>query len=295
MELTLQSFDQFTTEHMQVLIFTSSGLFFLLAAIVFVRVSRVFFDLYRKQFYAQVDQGLRDVLVLLEPSQVFMVTIGVAIVICPFIFFFINPFAALVVGGLVLFAPPQVLRVMKKKRSDKFVKQMPDALAAMSSALKSGLNLVKTLQQIVKNQPEPLAQEFAQVLVEYRIGTDLNDSFSELAKRIDRPEVILMNSAIKINRAVGGNLASTFESLANTLRETTKVEGKIRALTAMGESQGRVATVFPIIMGFVFYQQEPDAMRLLFITTLGWIWLGIMAGMAFLGTVFIKKIVNVDV
>lgn len=295
MELTLQSLNHFITENIQILIIATSGLFFLCAAIVVVRVSRVFFALYRKQFYAQVDQGLRDVLVLLEPNQVFLVTIGVAIVICPLIFFLLNPLAALIIGALILFAPPQVLKVMKKRRSDKFVKQMPDALAAMASALKSGLNLVKTLQQIVKNQPEPLAQEFAQVLVEYRIGTDLNDSFAELANRIDRPEVILMNSAIKINRAVGGNLASTFESLANTLRETTKVEGKIRALTAMGESQGRVATFFPIAMGFVFYQQEPYAMRLLFVTTLGWVWLGAMAAMALLGSLFIKKIVNVDI
>lgn len=295
MELITSTVQPFITNNAQLLIFLTSSVFFVCIAIVAIRVARVFFGLYRRQFYAQVDQGLRDVLVLLEPNQVFMITIGFGLVVCPIVFFFVNPVAALVVGVLVLFAPPQVLNVMKKRRADKFVKQMPDALAAMSSALKSGLNLVKTLQQVVKNQPEPLAQEFAQVLVEYRIGTDLNDSFGELAKRIDRPEVVLMNSAIKINRAVGGNLASTFESLASTLRETYKVEGKIKALTAMGESQGRLATFFPIVMGFVFYQQEPYAMRLLFITTLGWIWLAIMLVMAILGTVLIKKIVNVDI
>lgn len=291
----MQEFTAFVIEHAQLLIIISSGLFFVCASIVISRVGKVFFGLYRRQFYAQVDQGLRDVLVLLEPNQVFLVTIGVALVLCPVIFFLLNPVAALVVGVLVLIAPPQVLKIMKSRRADRFVKQMPDALAAMSSALKSGLNLVKTLQQVVKNQPEPLAQEFAQVLVEYRIGTDLNESFSELAKRIDRPQVVLMNSAIKINRAVGGNLANTFENLASTLRETSKVEGKIKALTAMGESQGRLATLFPVIMGFVFYQQEPGAMRLLFITPLGWIWLAAMGCMVVVGTFLIKKIVNVDV
>lgn len=295
MELTLQFLKGFISEHNQLLIFLFSSLFFVLSAIVMVRVSRVFFALYQRQFYAQVDQGLRDVLVLLEPGQVFLVTIGIALVVCPLVLFFVSPVVALVLGGLILVAPPQILNVMKNRRAEKFVKQLPDALAAMSSALKSGLNLVKSLQQVVKNQPEPLAQEFAQVLVEYRIGTDLNDSFNELAKRINRPEVVLMNSAIKINRSVGGNLAMTFESLASTLRETTKVEGKVKALTAMGESQGRLAMFFPLIMGFVFYQQEPYAMRLLFESTLGWIWLGIMMAMALLGGLLIKKIVNVDI
>lgn len=295
MELNIDAINAFVDENIQIFIVVFSSVFFLCAAIVILRISRIFFALYRRQFFTQVDQGLRDILVLLEPNQVFSVTIGLALVVCPVIFFVLSPVIALVVGGLILVAPPQVLKFLKKKRSDKFVKQMPDALAAMSSALKSGLNLVKTLQQVVKNQPEPLAQEFAQVLVEYRIGTDLNESFTELANRIDRPEVVLMNSAIKINRAVGGNLASTFDSLASTLRETSRVEGKIKSLTAMGESQGRLATSFPILMGFVFFQQEPYAMRLLFVTHLGWIWLAMMSLMAIVGTVFIKKIVNVDV
>lgn len=295
MELNLEDLKAFFNQNAMILVVAFSSLFFICAAIVVSRVGNVVFQLYRRQFYAQVDQGLRDILVLLDPNQVFILTIGVAIVICPIVFFMMNPVAALVIGGVVLVAPPQVLNFMKKRRADKFVKQLPDALSSMSSALKSGLNLVKSLQQVVKNQPEPLAQEFAQVLVEYRIGTELNDSFTSLAKRIDRPEVVLMNSAIKINRAVGGNLASTFESLASTLRETSKVEGKIRSLTAMGESQGRLATLFPIIMGFVFYQQEPGAMRLLFITPLGWIWLGIIGVMIVLGTFLIKKIVKVDV
>lgn len=295
MELNFDAINTFVDENIQIFIVVFSSVFFLCAVIVTLRISRIFFVLYRRQFFTQVDQGLRDILVLLEPNQVFSLTIGLALVVCPVIFFVMSPVVALVVGGLILVAPPQVLKFLKKKRSDKFVRQMPDALAAMSSALKSGLNLVKTLQQVVKNQPEPLAQEFAQVLVEYRIGTDLNESFTALANRIDRPEVVLMNSAIKINRAVGGNLASTFDSLASTLRETSRVEGKIKSLTAMGESQGRLATSFPILMGFVFFQQEPYAMRLLFVTQLGWIWLVIMSLMVILGTVFIKKIVNVDV
>lgn len=295
MELNLGFLTPILEQNAMALVIGLSSIFFICSAVVISRVGTVVFQLYRRQFYVQVDQGLRDILVLLDPNQVFILTIGIAIAICPLLFFLMNPVAALVAGGVVLVAPPQILNFMKKRRSDKFVKQLPDALSSMSSALKSGLNLVKSLQQVVKNQPEPLAQEFAQVLVEYRIGTELNDSFASLAKRINRPEVVLMNSAIKINRAVGGNLASTFESLASTLRETTKVEGKIKALTAMGESQGRLATLFPIIMGFVFYQQEPAAMRLLFITPLGWIWLGIIAVMVVVGTFLITKIVKVDV
>lgn len=295
MELNTGALHQFLLEHGKILIFFLSAIFFACTTIVVTRIFKIVFGLYRRRFYAQVDQGLRDVLVMLAPEQIFTITLGIALAMGPVIAFFTNFVLAGGVVAMVLFAPPVVLRVMKKRRSEKFVKQLPDALQAMSSALKSGLNLVKTLQQVIKNQPEPLAQEFAQVLVEYRIGTDLNESFNELSKRIDRPEVTLMNAAIKINRAVGGNLADTFDALASSLREKEKVEGRVTALTAMGQSQGRLAIGFPVFMGFVFYTQEPYAMSLLFTTPLGWMWLAGMGVMALIGSLLIKKIVTIDV
>jgi tight adherence protein B len=295
MELKLAAVNAFLLEHGKILIFFLSAMFFACTYILLSRIFRIAFGLYRRRFYAQVDQGLRDVLVMLAPEQVFTITLGLALAVGPVVAFFTNvAVAGAFVAGIFL-APPLILKVMKKRRSALFVKQLPDALQAMSSALKSGLNLVKTLQQVIKNQPEPLAQEFAQVLVEYRIGTDLNDSFNELSKRIDRPEVTLMNAAIKINRAVGGNLADTFEALSSSLREKEKVEGRVMALTAMGQSQGRLAIGFPVFMGFVFYTQEPFAMSLLFTTPLGWMWLAGMAVMAIIGSVLIKKIVTIDV
>lgn len=291
----IKNLQAFFNEHASVFIALLSACFFMGLYIGLSRIAKDLFSLYKRQFYSQVDQGLRDVLILLDPSQVFGITIGVVVVIFPLFFFVTNLVVAAGVSALVLVAPPYVLKVLKNRRAEKFVKQLPDALSSMSSALKSGLNLVKTLQQVVRNQPQPLAQEFAQVLVEYRVGTDLNDSFSQLSDRIARPEVVLMNSAIRINRAVGGNLAETLDTLADTLREKTKIEGRIKALTAMGESQGRLAAAFPLLMGYVFYQQEPAAMSLLFTTILGWIWLAIMVVMAIVGVFLIKKIVNIDV
>ena len=150
-------------------------------------------------------------------------------------------------------------------------------------------------QQVAKNQPQPLAQEFTQVLVEYRVGSDLNESLDALAKRIGRDDLLLMNSAIKISRTVGGNLADTLEVLSRTLREKSKVEGKIRALTSMGKAQGTLATFFPVFIGYVFYKIEPEAMSMLFTTNLGLIWLGVMITMSVMAFFMIQKIVNVDV
>ena len=285
----------FFREHEKIFLFVFIAAFAVLAILLVQRVGFDVFRMYRRNFFTQVDQGLRDIVVQMEPGQVFTLTLVVASLVGPIVLLLSNLVIASGFVAIILFAPPFVLRYMKIKRSQKFVEQLPDTLLALSSAMRSGLNLVKAIQQIVKNQPNPVAQEFAQIMVEYRVGNDLNDSLDQLAERIGRPEVVLMNSAIKIARAVGGNLSDTLEILAKTLREKAKVEGKIKALTSMGKAQGRLATAFPVFMGYVFYKLEPEAMELLFTSTLGHFWLGAMALMAILGSFFIRKVVTVDV
>ncbi|MCG8535771.1 MAG: type II secretion system F family protein [Pseudomonadales bacterium] len=291
----MESVQAFLESNSQLLSLALVSFAFFCVAWVLFGVGQSLFKLYQQKFYLQVDKGLRDVVVMMDPGQVFTYTLLAALIVVPIVFFVVNIVMALIVAAIILLAPTVVLKMMKKRRSDDFVEQLPDALAAISSSLRSGLNLVKAFQQVVKNQPQPLAQEFAQVLVEYRVGTDLNDSLDDLARRIDRQDILLMNSAIKISRSVGGNLADTLETLSKTLREKSKVEGKIKALTSMGQAQGTLATFFPVFIGYVFYKIEPEAMSLLFISKLGWIWLGVMAFMAAMAYVMIRKIVNVDI
>lgn len=258
-------------------------------------VARQLFSLYQRSFYQQVDKGLRDVVVMMEPGQIFTLTLVAAVLVVPLVFWLANLVMAVVVAVVIFVTPTMVLKMMKKRRSDEFVQQLPDALSSISSSLRSGLNLVKAFQQVAKNQPQPLAQEFTQVLVEYRVGTDLSDSLDQMAKRIDRDDLVLMNSAIKISRTVGGNLADTLEVLSKTLREKSKVEGKIKALTSMGKAQGTLATFFPVFIGYVFFKIEPEAMSMLFTTKLGMIWLSVMIAMSIMAYFMIQKIVNVDV
>ena len=295
MELMLKNALAWAEQHAQLLIFLAFSVAFFFLALVVIQLGQQLFALYKKRFYLQVDKGLRDVVVMMEPGQVFTATLVVALILVPVAFWMTNLVVALAILAILLLAPPVVLNMMKSKRSDQFVEQLPDALSSMASAMRSGLNLVKSIQQLVKNQPHPLSQEFAQVMVEYRVGTDLNDSLDALAKRIDRQEIVLMNSAIKISRAVGGNLADTLETLSKTLREKSKVEGKINALTSMGKAQGTLATFFPVFIGYVFYKIEPAAMMMLFTSRLGLIWLGVMVLMAIMAYLMIRKIVTVDI
>jgi tight adherence protein B len=172
---------------------------------------------------------------------------------------------------------------------------LPDALHALSAALRSGVSLPKGLEQLASWQPAPLSQEFGLVLSEYQIGRDLGDALDNMYGRIGGAELELMNGAIKISRAVGGNLADTLESLAVTLAEKLSVEGKIAALTAMGKLQGWVVSLVPLLVGVALYLLDPAQIEPLFTELHGWITLGIITVLMTLAVFMIRKIVNIDV
>lgn len=266
-----------------------------LAGLVFCLVVYQIGDIYRRNFLRDMDRGLQDIFLYMDPKQLLQALLLLLILIVPLSLYLLNLTITVFLVIAILLAPRLVMIYLMKKRQKRFAEQLPDTLVALATAMRSGLSLVQAMQQVVKNQPEPISQEFAQVLIEYRVGQDLVDSLIALQQRIPREELILVNSAIMIARRVGGNLSETFESLADTIREKMKIEGRIEALTAMGRAQGWLAIFFPIIMGYTFYKLEPVAMLKLFTTLGGWIWLSIMLVMVVFAAFLIRKIVNIDV
>jgi tight adherence protein B len=266
-----------------------------LAGLVFCLVVYQIGDIYRRNFLRDMDSGLQDIFLYMDPKQLLQALLLLLILVIPLSLYLLNLTITVFLVIAILLAPRLVIMYLMKKRQKRFAEQLPDTLVALATAMRSGLSLVQAMQQVVKNQPAPISQEFAQVLIEYRVGQDLVDSLVALQTRIPREELILVNSAIMIARRVGGNLSETFESLADTIREKMKIEGRIEALTAMGRAQGWLAIFFPIIMGYTFYKLEPVAMLKLFTTLGGWIWLSIMLVMVVFAAFLIRKIVNIDV
>lgn len=282
-----------TAEILLITLFASAALF--LGALVVIRTLRNLFTIYRENFLESVDRGLQDILLYMNPKQLFIIQMSVIGLTIPLVFLTFNAFVMVGVIIVILALPRVLLPIMKNQRNDLLIAQLPDTLSSLGSSLRSGLNLVQALQQVVKNQPSPISQEFAQVLIEYRMGKDLDDSLDAFANRTGREEFVILNSSIKIARSVGGNLSDTFDALSETLREKSKLEGRIKALTSMGKAQAWVATLLPLIIGYALYRMEPAAMSKLFTTLGGWIWLSIAIALIVMATITIRRVVNINV
>lgn len=250
---------------------------------------------YRRSFITGIGASLKQSFVLANPRSLFLISCALTVIAGSLAFVVAGPaaFVGATVAGLV--GPWLLAKRIAARRRKQFVYQLPDALLALSSALRAGCNLMRGLELMASRQPAPLRQEFSIVLAEQRVGRPLAESLDDLRRRVGAPELDLMNTAMNVSRRVGGNLADTLESLARTLQEKAHVEGKIDALTSMGRAQGWVVGLLPVFIGLVLYQQQPERMSLLFTQWYGWVVLAIVAGMMAMAAWMIRKIVNIDV
>lgn len=251
--------------------------------------------LYRRSFIATLGGRLTRSFVLTNPRSLFLVSAACAVLGATCGYATLGPVAAVTAASLSLSSPWILVRSLASRRRKRFAYQLPDGLLALASALRAGCTLSRGLELMAGRQPSPLNQEFTIVLAEYRVGRPLAESLEEMHRRVDAPELQLLNTAINVSRRVGGNLADTLESLARTLQEKAHVEAKIDALTSMGRAQGWVVGLLPIFIGLVLYQQQPERMSLLFTQWYGWIVLGVVAAMMTLAAGMIRKIVSIDV
>jgi len=250
---------------------------------------------YQTAFVTTVAAGLKQNFIIADPQTLFAISVVLTGVLGTLAYITMGPVGAVGAALLAVIGPRLGVTFLAKKRTKRFVYQLPDALLALASALRAGSNLPKGLELLATRQPAPLSQEFTIVLAEYRIGRQLADSLADMRQRINTPELDLMNTAMNVSRRVGGNLADTLEALAKTLQEKAHMEGKIDALTSMGRAQGWVVGMLPIFIGFVLYQQQPERMNLMFTEWYGWIVLAVIAVMMTIAAWMIRKIVNIDV
>jgi tight adherence protein B len=251
---------------------------------------------YKETFTESASANMADMFMFIDATRLFYINL-LAIVIVPVLVWLIIRDLPTAIGVFVLIAimPGYMYRSMRKKRFKRFEEQLPDGLLMLTGAMRSGASLNIALEGLVKEQPAPLSQEFELFMREQRIGTDFDKSLTNMEKRVPIQDFAMVTSALRINREIGGNLAEILESLADTLRRKQQMEGKIDSLTAQGKLQGIVMTGLPVLLGVLLYFMEPESMEKLWTTTVGYIVLGIIIIMEFMGYVMIRKITSIDV
>jgi len=267
-----------------------------LGGYLLARSSTRFWGSYQEAFTEQARFNLADMFMFMDTGTLFRLN-AVALVVVPALVWMLagNPLLAGVALVLILVLPKKVYRWMRQRRIDKIQQQLPDGLMMVAGSMRAGLGFAPALESLARDVEPPLAQEFALVLREQRMGVKMEEALTHFNDRVPVPDVTLFVSAVNISREVGGNLADSMASLGETLRRRLIMEGKVKSLTAQGRLQGIVMALMPVgIITFLSFAY-PDTMHSMYHTPLGWAVIAVAAVMEYLGYRMCRKITSIDI
>ena len=267
-----------------------------LAGFLLARASVVFWGRYQETFTEQARFNLADLFLFMDTRGLFRLNI-VAMVLVPALLWLVTGNLLLAVAALVLIVvlPKKVYALLRQRRIDKIQQQLPDGLMMVAGSMRAGLGFTPALESLARDVEPPLAQEFALVLREQRMGVKLDDALQHFNDRVPVQDVTLFVSAVGISREVGGNLAESLASLAETLRRRLIMEGKVKSLTAQGRLQGIVMAMMPLgLIGFLSFAY-PDTMHEMYHSYIGWAVITVAAVMEYLGYRMCRKIMSIDI
>ena len=213
-----------------------------------------------------------------------------------------SPIALLVAAFIGFMLPRFWLGRRKSGRLNAFNKSLPDTITLLANALRAGSSFLQAIELVVRESRPPISTEFGRVIREVNLGLPFEQALENMVRRVRSDDLELMATAISIQHTVGGNLAEILDSIAYTIRERVRIKGEIRTLTAQQRLSGYVVGFLPIgLAGFLFVA-APNFMSPMFANPPEV--LGLPAGvvillfggfMMFLGFMFIRKIVDIEV
>jgi tight adherence protein B len=259
-------------------------------------------DVEDKRFTTKVQRDLARANLKLRVAEYYYIRIGASLALGVILFVFRDPISG-IVGFLVGYMLPRFWVGRRiSGRLNAFNKQLPDTITLIANALRAGSSFLQAIELVVRESRPPISTEFARVIREVNLGLPFDQALENMVRRVRSDDLELMATAISIQHQVGGNLAEILDSIAYTIRERVRIKGEIRTLTAQQRLSGYVVGFLPIgLAGFLFIA-APGFMAPMFLNPPGI--LGLPAGviillfggfMMFLGFMFIRKIVDIEV
>ena len=138
--------------------------------------------------------------------------------------------AAFGVVGFV--GPSYALERKARSRRRRIHDDLPDALDLLAVTVEAGLGLHAAIQRLSETATGPLAEEFALVLTELRVGDSSERALNRMAKRLQSPEVESLVRSLIQGEQLGLSLAQTLRNLSEDVRHKRRLAAEELAAKA---------------------------------------------------------------
>jgi len=190
--------------------------------------------------------------------------------------------------------PHLYVKRSRTKRLLKFEEQFPEAIDLVARALRAGHSLPTGLSMVADELVAPVGTEFRTLYDEQNYGLTLPEALRNFARRIPVLDARFFVTAVLTQRDAGGNLAEVLDNLAEVIRARFKVKRQVRVISAHGRITGWVLAGLPPSVAIASFIISPVHMQTLLGDPLGVNMIMAAAVMQVLGTLVIRKIVDIE-
>jgi tight adherence protein B len=230
----------------------------------------------------------------LRPYEFRMVQLGIALVFVLIAFLRFGVSIAVPVLGVIGYVLPALyLRNRRGRRLQTFETGLPRAMELIANSIKAGQSIAQSLSSVTDNAAPPLNEEFGLARREVELGASVDSALSNMVKRMGSSDLRLVVMVITIQHSVGGDLPAILTTLADTMRQRAEMREEILAATAQSRASSLIITLLPVAAAALLYFLVPDYFRPMFTSALGWVLIGISAGLLVIGNVIIRRITKI--
>jgi tight adherence protein B len=151
----------------------------------------------------------------------------------------------LVLGPLLVVA---YLASTRRRRTERFASQLPDALNLIVRSLRVGHPLGSAIQFVSKEMPDPIATEFGVAAEEISFGQGLPTAIKNVHRRVGQDDLLFVVVAVDVQNQTGGNLADVLGRLATLMRQRDMLRLKAKSLSAEGRLSAWILSAMPFIL-----------------------------------------------
>lgn len=211
-----------------------------------------------------------------------------------FMLYLLSGSALIAVLGLGV--PVAVRAVLKRKLEQQrklFAEQLGENCEILASAMRAGHSLVGALSVLIDEAAEPSRTEFSRVAADERLGVPLEAALAVVARRMaskDLPQVAIVAA---LQRDTGGSTAEVLDRVAEGIRARFALRRMIATLTAQGRMSRWVVTALPVVLLLAIAVLNPGYLKPLFTTGMGHVLIVVGVVMVTMGSLVIKRIVDI--
>ena len=202
----------------------------------------------------------------------------------------VSTIAAIAVAAV----PYLVVLIVESRRVRQFEEQFPQAIDLIASALRAGHAFTTGVMMAADEVPDPLGAEFRLLYDHQNYGMPFPDALKAFARRVPLLDARFFVTAVLTQREAGGNLAEVLDNLSSVIRERSRVKRQVRVASAHGRITGWILSAMPPVLAGVMTIVAPEHMRSFVNDPLGVRMIIAALFLQVIGTVAIRRIVNVE-